>query len=107
MAKGNPSNNAQLLMAVKAAWDNLPYLNITNLIESMPRRCQAVIDAKRGLTRYYGYLAQGHVYNKPDIICISETWLGDDITSECSIPGYHCERCDRHRRGGVLLYVHI
>ena len=38
---------------------------------------------------------------KPDIVCITETWLCDDITMlECSIPGYHCVRCDRHRHGG-------
>ena len=42
--------------------------------------------------------------NKPDIVCISETWLGDGFTiSECSIPGYHCERCDRHKQSGELL----
>ena len=37
------------------------------------------------------------------IICITETWPGDDITaSKCSIPGYYCVRCDtqRHGRGG-------
>ena len=40
VAKGNPSNNAQLLTAVKAA------RNITNVIDSMPRWYQAVIDDK-------------------------------------------------------------
>ena len=45
VVKGNPYNNAQLLTDVKAAWDNSPDLNITNLTENMLRRCQAVIDA--------------------------------------------------------------
>ena len=44
---------------------------------------------------------------KPDIVCISETWLCDEIALlECSIQGYHCIRQDRHRRGGgVAMYI--
>ena len=39
---------------------------------------------------------------KPDIVCITESWLREDIgLSECSIHGYHCVRCDRHRHGGA------
>ena len=43
----------------------------------------------------------------PDVICIVETWLEEDIDdTEVSIPGYHSNRLDRHRHGGgVLLYV--
>ena len=41
---------------------------------------------------------------KPLIVCITETWLCDDITTlECSISGYHC---DRHRHGGgVAMFI--
>ena len=44
---------------------------------------------------------------KPDIVCISETWLCDEIALlECSIQGYHCIQQDRHRRGGgVAMYI--
>ena len=52
VAKNNPSNNTQLLKEVKKAWDNLPHGNLKTLIESMPRRCQAVISARGGPTRY-------------------------------------------------------
>ena len=44
---------------------------------------------------------------KPDIVCITETWLCDDITTlGCSISGYHCVICDRHRHGGgVAMFI--
>ena len=44
---------------------------------------------------------------KPDIVCLTETWLCEDITeSECVIPGYKCIRYDRDRHGGgVALYI--
>ena len=47
--------------------------------------------------------------NKPDLIFISETWLGDDITTlECSIPGpINCGRCDRYGHGEGLLCSHL
>ena len=58
----------------------------------------------------YPKLDELHLYcalEKPDIVCISETWLCEDITLlECSIQGYHCVRHDRHRRGGgVAMYI--
>ena len=44
---------------------------------------------------------------KPNIVCITESWLCEDIgPSECSIHGHHCVRCDRHRHGGgVALFI--
>ena len=44
---------------------------------------------------------------KPEVVCITETWLCDDIgESEASIPGYNCIRCDRNRHGGgVALFI--
>ena len=44
---------------------------------------------------------------KPDMVCITETWLHEDIlTSECSISAYNFVRCDRDGRGGgVALYI--
>ena len=43
----------------------------------------------------------------PDIICIVETWLEENIDDkEISIPRYHSNWLDRNRHGGgVLLYV--
>src|SRR5206468_8374393 len=49
---------------------------------------------------------------KFDIVGITETWLYSEISdSEMSIDGYHLLRNDRndaekHRGGGVALYVH-
>ena len=47
------------------------------------------------------------VDSNPDIICIVETWLSQDITNEeVSIPGYLLHRKDRNRNGGgVLMYT--
>ena len=42
----------ELFAAVQAAWQNLPQSLITNLIESMPRRCKAVLEAKGAATKY-------------------------------------------------------
>ena len=44
---------------------------------------------------------------KPDILCIVETWLYEDILdSEVSLQGYKLFRLDRNRHGGgVLMYI--
>lgn len=44
---------------------------------------------------------------KPDIVCITETWLHSEILlSECCVTGYSCLRCDRDTRGGgVAVFV--
>ena len=52
VAEGNPSNNTELLTAVKAAWNALPDERLKTLFDSMRRRCEAVIAAKGGATRY-------------------------------------------------------
>ena len=41
------------------------------------------------------------------MVCITETWLCDDIgESEVSIPGYRCVRCGRNRHDGeVALFI--
>lgn len=45
---------------------------------------------------------------QPQVICIVESWLADDIAdNEISIVGYQVFRLDRNRQGGgVLTYVH-
>ena len=45
----------------------------------------------------------------PDVICIVETWLSNDISdNELVIPDYQIFRRDRDRHGGgVLMYVHF
>ena len=45
-------------------------------------------------------------YN-PHIICVVETWLGNEIdSSEIDIPGYQLYHKDRNRQGGgVLMYI--
>jgi len=50
--KKQPTNLAQLKRRVKAAWKAIPKETITNLVDSMPRRIQAVIAAEGGPTRY-------------------------------------------------------
>ena len=42
----------ELFEVLKQAWANIPRRYIESLIESMPRRCQAVIDANGYATKY-------------------------------------------------------
>ena len=42
----------------------------------------------------------------PDIVCVVETWLSEEIANEVSIEGYDCFRHDRNRQGGgVCIYT--
>ena len=50
--KKPPSNLSVLDRYVKKAWQKIPKCTIENLIDSMPRRIQAVIAAKGGPTKY-------------------------------------------------------
>lgn len=45
--------------------------------------------------------------DNPDLICITETWLSEDITNAgIAVPGYIICRRDRNRHGGgVMLYI--
>ena len=47
-----PRNSRELRDILAQEWDNLPQDVIQNLIQSMPRRLQAVITARGGNTRY-------------------------------------------------------
>jgi transposase len=50
--KKHPSNIAELDRYVKKAWQDIPIHTIENLVDSMPQRIQAVIDANRGPIKY-------------------------------------------------------
>ena len=53
MAKERSCNTTlELFEAVEAAWKAVPLSYLQNLIDSMPRRIEAVIKAKGGHTRY-------------------------------------------------------
>lgn len=47
-----PQNEDELFAILKEAWEALPADTLQHLVESMPRRCQAVIDANGGPTKY-------------------------------------------------------
>lgn len=47
-----PVNHNQLVDAVNAEWENIPQDTIENLISSMPRRLNAVIQSRGGHTPY-------------------------------------------------------
>jgi len=61
----------------------------------------------RSLYPKYDELCALSEVEKPNIICITESWLHDgNLPSECYIPGYTCVRCDRNKHGGgVALYI--
>ena len=43
----------QLRQMLQQEWRTIPRSNVRNLIESMPRRCRAVLAARGGHTRYW------------------------------------------------------
>uniref|UniRef100_A0A7I4YB81 Transposable element Tcb1 transposase n=1 Tax=Haemonchus contortus TaxID=6289 RepID=A0A7I4YB81_HAECO len=45
-------NEGEKFLQLKTAWENIPQEEIDKLIESIPRRCQAVIDARGYATKY-------------------------------------------------------
>jgi transposase len=47
-----PKNEEELFEIIQNAWNNLDVDLLNRLVESMPRRCQAVIDAKGWPTKY-------------------------------------------------------
>ena len=47
-----PETHDQLRRALVAEWTNIPIDFVRNLIRSMRQRCQAVINARGGHTRY-------------------------------------------------------
>ena len=47
-----PENNAQLIDSLTNAWNAIPQAQIAIIVNSMRRRCQAVIAAGGGHTRY-------------------------------------------------------
>ena len=46
---------------------------------------------------------------KPDVVCLTETWLDSSVTDEeLSIPGLNLIHLDRnHHGGGVALYINV
>lgn len=63
----------------------------------------------RSLLPHFGALTQLVYANNFDIICLTETWLNDNVPIDVvQIPGYHMFREDRLgnlRGGGVAIYV--
>ena len=51
-SQNTPETLAQLRTALFGEWNNIPQDFIRRLIDSMRRRCQAVINARGGHTRY-------------------------------------------------------
>ncbi len=45
---------------------------------------------------------------KPDLVCIVESWLSEDVTdNEILLPDYQVHRLNRNRHGGgIVLYAH-
>lgn len=52
VADRKPTNTASLKTVITEEWDNIDQSVIKRLVESMPRRIQAVIAAKGGHTKY-------------------------------------------------------
>jgi hypothetical protein len=48
----SPANEAQLVQILQNAWRQLPSDLLASFVDSMPRRCQAVIESKGFATKY-------------------------------------------------------
>ena len=48
----NPRNLTELWTSVNTAWEAFPPERLTDLIDSMPRRCEALIRTRGGSTKY-------------------------------------------------------
>lgn len=51
-SKGSPNNTQELFRILQEEWYKLPNELSMNLLDSIPRRCQAVIDVNREMTKY-------------------------------------------------------
>ena len=47
-----PQSEDELFAILKEAWDNIPGVTVKSLVDSMHRRCEAVIAAKGFMTKY-------------------------------------------------------
>jgi hypothetical protein len=50
--KGHPANLTQLWEALESTWASIPVERFLHLVESVPRRIEAVLRAKRSATQY-------------------------------------------------------
>ncbi len=66
MRETRPNNADDLRAAIKATWASITSEQCHRLIASMPRRIDAVINAKWGPTKYWVHRNE-HTFQKPDI----------------------------------------
>jgi len=52
VSHAKPSNNDELWAVVQASWQKIPKKRCEDLVDSMPRRCKAVIVNKGHATKY-------------------------------------------------------
>ena len=52
MGDGKQRSYDELHVIVKEVWDSVTSEDLMNLIRTMPERCQAVLDAEGGSTRF-------------------------------------------------------
>ena len=59
------------------------------------------------LPKFDGLCSELEIH-KPDIICLVESWLSDEVLdSEISLTNYQLYRLDRNRHGGgIIIYTH-
>ena len=64
-------------------------------------------NARSILPKFDGLCSEVEIH-KPDIICLVESWLSDEVLdSEISLTNYQLYRLDRNRHGGgIIIYTH-
>ena len=79
-----------------------------DLSESQSKHLKILYYNARSLSPKIDELRANVLFHKPDLVCIVETWLSEDITdSEIFLFNYQIARLDRNRHGGgILIFIH-
>ena len=64
-------------------------------------------NARNIVPKFHSLCSEVEIH-KPDIVCLVETWLNDEILdSEITLTNYQLHRLDRNRHGGgIIIYTH-
>ncbi len=74
---------------------------------SLTRNVSVLYYNARSILPKIDNLAANCLALSPDVVCVTETWLNDNITdSELKLLGYTIMRLDRDRHGGGGYVIH-
>ena len=89
------------------------YCHCYSYSHSLSRTCNVnslsvlYFNARSIVPKFHSLCSEVEIH-KPDIVCLVETWLNDEILdSEITLTNYQLHRLDRNRHGGgIIIYTH-